>query len=445
MTFEDIALHVPEVLLPREGIDLSTWAVVACDQYTSQPEYWEQVRNLVADNASTLHLIVPEAYLEGLDHKQAAGSISARMEQYLGDGTLVAHKPGFILVDRKTSHSPSRKGLVVALDLEHYDFSADSTSLIRATEGTVIDRLPPRITIRRDAPLELPHIMVLIDDPDCTVIEPLFEKDLKTLYDFELMMNSGHIKGYLIDESETIAGIAGSLARLADPEPFAAKYHVSNEAVLLYAMGDGNHSLATAKSIWEQIKETAPDKAAVMHHPARFSLVELVNVHDPGLEFEPIHRVVFNISVEDMLGHMKTWYENQGSAFSCSTCGSPGELQLCPEQVPGTHQIPFISEKTCGIIAVSNPRLNLEVGTLQSFLDEYARTTPGMKTDYIHGEDIVTGLGSQPGNIGFFLPTLSKHELFKTIIVDGALPRKTFSMGNADEKRFYLECRKITD
>jgi uncharacterized protein (DUF1015 family) len=238
--------------------------------------------------------------------------------------------------------------------------------------------------------------------------------------------------------------IAGNLARLADADTFSRKYQVKQSDVLLYAMGDGNHSLATAKTIWEMIKEEARDKEAVMNHPARYSLVELVNVHDAGLEFEPIHRVIFDISAADLLKKMKLYYEERGSTFSYNPCSRTAELNLLPGKASGTHKIPFVSEKTCGTISVTNPTLNLEVGTLQTFLDDYISTRPQAKIDYIHGDDIVTQLGTAKGNMGFFLPAISKHDLFKTIIVDGALPRKTFSMGNADEKRFYLECRKIT-
>ncbi|HHO76294.1 MAG TPA: DUF1015 domain-containing protein [Deltaproteobacteria bacterium] len=443
MNYENIALHVPEILLPGKGTDLTRWAVVACDQYTSQPKYWERVRDLVNGSPSTLSLIVPEAYLEEIDHEKTAHAIRTRMETYLSDGTLCPMKPGFILVDRQTSRTPSRKGLIVALDLEKYDFSEGSTSLIRATEGTVIDRLPPRVKIRAHAPLELPHIMVLIDDPDKTVIEPLFHKTLEKVYDFELMMGGGHIKGYMIDKKEIMDEIAINLAKLADPETFSKKYRVTGKDVLLYAMGDGNHSLATAKSVWEQIKNSAEDKDSVMEHPARHSLVELVNVHDAGLVFEPIHRVVFNVPVLDLLEKMNAFLKKQGQSFSYSQC-SLQELNLFPGKGSGIHKIPFVSEKVCGTIHIDNPSLNLEAGTLQTFLDAFIRISPGAKIDYIHGDDIVTALGTKPGNMGFFLPAISKHDLFRTILLDGALPRKTFSMGNADEKRFYLECRKMS-
>lgn len=442
MLFDDIGLLVPEILLPREGTDLKKWAVVACDQYTSQPEYWERVRDFVGKSSSTFHIILPEAYLEECDSEEAARKINKNMEDYLDSGILQPCPPGFILVDREIGHGSSRKGLVVALDLERYDFREGSTSLIRATEGTVIDRLPPRIKIRQEAPIESPHIMVLIDDPGKTVIEPLFNKGLQKTYDFELMEDSGHIRGYLVNGKETLSGIAEALAALADPDTFQEKYQIKDRNVMLYAMGDGNHSLATAKEIWEKLKNDAADREAVMEHPARFALVELVNLHDEALTFEPIDRVVFNCPAHDMLKRMESYYTAQGSEFSVSLCDAAGDLTPIPPKLPDTHRISFVTQSSCGTISIRNPKLTLEVGTLQSFLDEYIKDT-GIRIDYIHGEKIVKDLASRPDTVGFFLPAISKFDFFRTIIKDGVLPRKTFSMGHADEKRFYLECRKI--
>jgi uncharacterized protein (DUF1015 family) len=444
MLFDDIGLLAPEILLPREGTDFTKWAVVACDQYTSQPEYWERVGEFVGESPSTFHIILPEAYLEECDNEEASRKINACMREYLDKGVLTAQKPGFILVDRTTARGSSRKGLVVALDLERYDFREGSKSLIRATEGTVIERLPPRIKIRKDAPIESPHIMVLIDDPGRTVIEPLFKKGLKTVYDFDLMEGSGHIAGYLVDDEKAINEVATALSALADLDSYRKKYQVEEDAVLLYAMGDGNHSLATAKEIWENLKKQAADRDAVMSHPARYALVELVNLHDEALTFEPIDRVVFNCGFETMLKRMEEYFASQGSSFSCHR-NAPGEVFTpIPERIQGVHQISFVTPDSCGVITVSRPSHSLEVGTLQNFLDEYMRERKDVKIDYIHGETIVRELASRPDTVGFFLPAISKFDFFRTIIVDGVLPRKTFSMGHADEKRFYLECRKIT-
>jgi hypothetical protein len=395
MLFDDIGLLAPEILLPRHGIDLTKWAVVACDQYTSQPDYWERVRDFVGTDPSTFHIILPEAYLEECDSEKAAAKINTAMKKYLEEGVVKAEKRGFVLVDRKTARGSSRKGLVVALDLERYDFHEGSKSLIRATEGTVIERLPPRIKIREGAPLESPHIMVLIDDPGRTVIEPLFGKGLSKVYDFDLMEESGHITGYLVDGEAVINETVSALRKLADREVFRKKYQVTDADVLLYAMGDGNHSLATAKEIWEGLKRDASDRTAVMRHPARYALVELVNLHDEALTFEPIDRVVFNCDFEDMIKAMEKFFTAQGSIFSVKRCGSGEKFQSIPERTPGTHRISFVTAASRGTIVIDKPRHSLEVGNLQAFLDDYLKGT-GAKVDYIHGEEIVTGLGTKP-------------------------------------------------
>ena len=335
----------------------------------------------------------------------------------------------------------------MGLDLEHYDFREGSKTLIRATEGTIVDRLPPRIKVRKDAPIELPHIMVLIDDPDKTIIEPLFDMDLEKTYDFELMMQSGHIKGYRIDNENTINTIAEKLAQLSDPETFNQKYNVENQAVLLYAMGDGNHSFATAKAIWEELKKSGQSTEEIMSHPARYALVELVNLHDDGLEFEPIHRVLFDTDTEDMFNTMRDFYAGQGSELSIRTFSSEleAETEAKKAREDNFQAVSFVTNRAAGVLVIKDPKLTLEIATLQSFLDLYLADKQDVKIDYIHGKEVVSELGSTPGNIGFFLEPMSKHALFKTIILDGALPQKTFSMGEADEKRFYLECRKITD
>jgi hypothetical protein len=438
MNFEKIGLHVPEILLPKNGYDMTKWSVVACDQFTSQPKYWENAMNLVGDAPSTLNLILPEVSLETPREEELVFEINRDMKKYLDENILVKQKSGFVLVDRKTSIAPSRKGLVVALDLERYDFREGSETLIRATEGTIVDRLPPRIKVRKDAPLELPHIMVLIDDPDKTVIEPLFEMDLEKIYDFELMMESGHLKGYRVENENIINSIAEKLAKLADPEIFNQKYNVENQAVLLYAMGDGNHSFATAKAIWEELKKSGNPTEEIMSHPARYALVELVNLHDKGLEFESIHRVVFNVNTKDLFEKMDAFYSAQGSELSIKKVESEQETE-------NAHVVSFVTGNETGALIIKNPKLILEVATLQSFLDSYLENNKQAKIDYVHGKEVVSELGSKPGNVGFFLEPMSKHALFKTIIFDGALPRKTFSMGEADEKRFYLECRKITN
>ncbi|HEX3028973.1 MAG TPA: DUF1015 family protein [Clostridia bacterium] len=445
--FRKLGLELPAVLMPDESIDLTKWAVVACDQYTSQPDYWHDVEKLVGDDPSTLHLIFPEVYLEEGDSEERISRINEAMKSYLADNLLVAQKPGFILIDRKTSHAASRKGLIVALDLEKYDYRKGSQTLIRATEGTVVDRLPPRIRIRQNASVELPHIMVLIDDPEKTVIEPIAQKteQLDKLYDFDLMLGGGHIKGYKVDSDDMLSSVLKALQKLADQRSFEEKYKVGNDkGLLLFAVGDGNHSLASAKGHWENVKKGLSE-AEQAEHPARFALVELVNVHDEGLEFEPIHRIVFNVDPNHLLESMVKHFEKEGCRAEIKKYDTKQAMKHEMEKLSASqaHSIAFVTKDTFGTIDIKSPFCTLEVGSLQTYLEEYMKENSSIRIDYIHGEDVVDNLGSAEGNIGFYLPPMNKNDLFKTVILDGVLPKKTFSMGEAEEKRFYLESRKI--
>lgn len=437
-TYPHIAIQVPDIYLPRSGIDLNKWAVIACDQFTSQPEYWNNVEEIVGKAPSTLNMIFPEVYLDKPGADERIQHIQRTMLDYLSSGLLVPHA-GMVYVERQVG-GKLRKGLVLALDLEHYDYNKGSRSLIRATEGTIIERLPPRIRIREGARLELPHILVLIDDPKRTVIEPVgkSKSQLKELYDFELIPCSGHLTGYLVNDPFIETGVVRALEQLADPQTFTAKYGSSNQPVLLFAMGDGNHSLATAKAIWEMKKSRVG-----MDHPSRFALVEIENVHDEGLEFAPIHRVIFGLK-QDIFGAMKEYYK---SGYTFTACKDQSEMVSRVHQSSGTPQtIGVISPQGFGVVEVANPSSNLPVGTLQPFLDDFLKSGVAEKIDYIHGEDTVYKLGLQPvlpSNFAFYLPGMDKSDLFKTVILDGALPRKTFSMGEAYEKRFYMECREI--
>lgn len=445
MNFIPIGLQVPTLLLPRSGTDLTKWAVVACDQYTSQPDYWAQVEALVGEEPSTLRLMLPEVYLGAADEARIA-AIQETMRRYLAEDVLTPQPPGLILVERETARGQTRRGLIAALDLEHYDFNPGAKTLIRPTEGTIMERLPPRVRVREQAPLELPHVMVLIDDPQHMVIDPLFAEPAELLYDVPLMLDSGRVRGWRLDHPLLIQWVVEQLSRLADPATFSARYGVTDEPVLLYAMGDGNHSFATAKIIWENLKRTASDPAAIMNHPARHALVELVNLHDDGLEFEAIHRVAFGVDADHLLAGMTAFCAMQGSALTVLDYPSwPAARQAwrAMQDVPNRQVIAFISGSRCGVLSIEQPRLTLPVASLQAFLDDYLPRQSGARIDYIHGEDALEQLGAQPGHIGFYLPTLDKNDFFRTVIHDGALPRKTFSMGEADEKRFYLECRRI--
>ena len=430
--YPKVALHVPSLLLPRADIPLETWSVIACDQYTSQPEYWEKVRRIVGADPSTLQLIFPEAYLKSVSRDQIIAGINRRMQEYLSSGVLVEQPPGFMLVEREVGRTAPRKGLVVALDLEQYDYRAGARKLIRPTEGTDQSRLPPRIQVREKASLETPHIIVLIDDPQQTVIEPLGQENLQPAYDVELMLGGGRLRGWRIDDGTLISEIAGRIGRLACGAP-----------PLIYAMGDGNHSFATARAVWERLKAAAGDERRIMNHPVRYALAELVNIHDEGLEFAPIHRVVFGVDAADLLRAMEAHYTEWG--FSQRTFADRDEWETACRAAalgPG-HHIPYISGTEHGLLGIAHSSFQLEVASLQVFLDRYLDAHPRARLDYIHGEDALEKLTAGPDRIGFFLPAMDKRDLFKTIAADGATPRKTFSLGEAAEKRYYLECRRL--
>jgi len=328
---------------------------------------------------------------------------------------------------------------MVCLDLEQYDFHKGAQTLIRATEGTILDRLPPRVRIRKKAPLECPHILVLFDDPNDTVFGPLDEQvmDFKEVYDFDLLLDSGHLTGLAVNGEQVHQQIMLALKNLIEPEVFAEKYNLKPELhqPLLFAMGDGNHSLATAKSIWEEIKPEAG-----MNHPARYALVEIENIHDPALTFEPIHRLLFNLNM-DILAKMENFWGEQLRIKTVDTLESMREI--VDEADEPWHQIGMIAPDGLKLLEIHHPRHNLPVGTLQEFLDSFLTEDGAEKIDYVHGTEVLLEKGKATGNLGFYVPTMDKSDLFKTVILDGALPRKTFSMGAAKEKRFYMECRQI--
>ncbi len=424
-------LHIPEMMLPKEGTDYFKWAVVACDQYTSEPEYWDKVEEIVGDSPSALRLMLPELYLDGPDEADRIKAVRAAMDKYLADGTLRKMEPGCMLIKR-TAEGRTRMGLVIATDLEAYDFNKGSTSLTRATEGTVVERIPPRLRIRGDAPIEMPHIIILIDDPGKTVIEPLVNQPREVIYDTDLMMDGGHITGSFIKE-ENLAGMQDALSALYDEAE--KKYGAGN--VIFQAMGDGNHSLATAKTAWENIKKTLTPEE-IENHPARYALCEIENIHDEGIVFEPIHRVIFakeGQSGMDMVNQVVSLLnESNGKAY----------LADADAEVPaGAFQIPYLTGAQRGKIVVEEPSNKLEVGCLQHVLDIMVKENKECDIDYIHGTDAVEKLSARDGNAGFMLPAMDKFMLFPAVAADGALPRKTFSMGEANEKRYYIETRYI--
>lgn len=414
-----IPLKKTDILLPNENINLTKWTVIACDQYTSNQEYWNDVENIVGDNPSTLRLTLPEIYLEKEDELERISNINKTMTNYLSTGVLKEYKDTMFYIERTLENKKIRKGIIGVIDLEEYDFKEGSTSLIRATEKTIIERIPPRVKIRENATLELPHIMLLIDNEEKDIIDNIDSSKLDKVYDFDLMNNSGHLVGYQLSEEE-INRITTNLEKYLDKDLFNKKYGTENKDVLLFAVGDGNHSLATAKTIYEKLKETLSEEE-YLNHPSRYALVEIVNLHSSSLDFEPIHRVVFDVDIKDLLNELNKYYD-------LNTTGVGQNFKV----------ITATEEKT---YYISNPKSNLAVGSIQIFLDEYLKDKSS-KIDYIHEEDAVKELVGD-NNIGFVFDTISKNDLFKTVILEGSLPRKTFSMGVSNDKRFYLESREI--
>ncbi len=426
----------PRILLPRPGVDLAKWAVVACDQYTSEPEYWDRVARLVDDAPSTLNLVFPEVYLSAPDAQARIRRIQEAMQRYLAEGLLRQHE-GVVLVERRIGDH-TRRGLMFELDLEHYDFSRESTSMIRPTEGTMVERLAPRIAVRRDAELELPHIMVLIDDPECTVIEPLAAQrdELSRLYETDLMLGGGHVAGYAVGNAQVERALA-ALTALAAPEAFAKRYGVPvGTPPMQFAVGDGNHSLATAKAIWEDIKGRVG-----MDHPSRYALVEVENIHDPALRFEPIHRLLFGVT-DDVQQALAAFF---GDRFSCLDVASAADMREQVNAVPASvHAAGLIGPGSRNrVVQISRPEAMLAVATFQSFIDQWIAGGGAREVDYVHGDEVLESQTANDDVLGFYLPTVSKSDLLRRVVSDGPLPRKTFSMGEANEKRFYVEARAL--
>ena len=416
-----IPFKAGNILIPKKT-DMTKWSVVACDQYTSEPEYWNEVTKIVGDAPSTLNLTLPEIYLEESDVNERIKRINENMNKLLAEDFFNELEDSMIYLERTQSDGKVREGLMGIVDLEDYSYEEGSQTLIRATEKTVIERIPPRVKVRENAKLELPHIMILIDDEKKDIIESLKNKVTETdvVYDFDLMQNGGHIKGYKLN-SDVINEIGTKLDKLADKDYFEKKYNVHDKGILLFAMGDGNHSLATAKACYENLKKTMSEEE-YLNHPARYALVELVNLHSSALEFEAINRVVFDVDSKKLVEELTKYY-------TINEKGNGQEFEL-------------ITSDGVKKLYIENPKSNIAVGSIQIFLDEYLKNNSG-KIDYIHGDDVTKELTLKGNNVGFIFKPMKKEELFRTVILDGALPRKTFSMGHSYDKRYYLEARKI--
>ena len=417
MSFERIGIRPARILLPAPQVSPETWACIACDQYTSEPEYWEKAFETAGDAPSALRLILPEVNLK--QSEQLIPGIHATMARYLREGLLApAVDPGFILCER-TVPSGTRLGLVCAVDLEQYSFEKGEKPLVRPTEQTIASRLPPRLVIRRGAPVELTHIMILIDDPECTVLEPLQARknSLRKLYDFDLMMNGGHLKGWAVDRADDLDRVDQAMNRLLDS---------LGDDPLLLAVGDGNHSLATAKAYWNELKEHLSEEERE-NHPARFALCEIVNIHDNALLFEPIHRVITGTDPGDLLKDWQKYAAKKGMTLNAAE----------------GHRFTMVSENGDQIITVGHPEGAIPCETIQKYLDDFLVRNSKAEIDYIHGEQSLRALARKPGSVGFLLPEINKRNFFSDVKKLGVLPRKTFSMGEADEKRFYMEAKEI--
>ena len=420
-----------DILLPAAGVPLDPWACIAVDQFTSQPEYWQRAEHLADGKPSTLHIVLPEAYLGTPQEAERLESIRRTMEEYR-KSVLTRKVHGYVYVERTQMDGTVRQGLVGAVDLEAYDYAKGSKPAIRPSESTVVERIPPRLKVRRGATLETPHVMMLADDPDCTLIEPIGAKKdaLRKVYEGELMLGGGHIAGWAVEDPALLAQIDTALQGLGRQEVFDARYpQARGAAPLTLAVGDGNHSLASAKAYWEELKQTLPPEQQA-DHPARWCLAEVCNVHSPAIEIEPIHRVLFNVDCGAVLLALIAWSDshNAGICF--------GDARQQSFTLAGPH--------VANVLSFEHPVAPLTVGTIDAFIEYFMARHIEARVDYVHDEPAVRALCKQ-GGVAFLLPPFDKSDLFKGVVMGGVLPRKTFSMGHAEEKRYYIECRKIKE
>ena len=432
-----LGVEIPSILLPHNtqsasADDLSKWAVIACDQFTQDREYWEKVKKAAGDAPSTLNMIFPEIFLSDDGAQEKIKDIHSTMKRYLQDGVFAEPMQGFIYIERDTPYQKKRRGLVAAIDLEKYDWHPQARPLIRCTEGTVEERLPPRMDIRRGAPLELPHVLLLIDDNKESLLPQLGEKvkNSKPIYDTKLMLDSGNIKGWFLNSESDFNFIAEKLDELFKHS--TSRYEGGNP--FLFAVGDGNHSLAAARGIWQEYKAAHPGNE-LPEHPCRYALVEIENIYDPAIEFEPIHRVVFDINYDGIINLLSLLPD-----FSCRSVNSAEELSRLVVNSSAPNCFGIICEGRFALVETSAS--GIATACLQPLLDKYAKTQPQL-IDYIHGEDEVFKVASKGGAAGVLLPPVRKSGLFETVGRLGPLPRKSFSMGHSVEKRFYLEARSL--
>ena len=439
---EDFGLRIPEILLPK-NIDVSSWSVIACDQYTQDLDYWKRAESCAAGKPSTLNLILPEVYLGSPDKAQRIEKIRQSMKEYIEGGVFDTARKSMIYIERKTAFGRMRRGLVTQIDLETYEWKPFSKANIRATEATIVERIPPRMEIRRGAPLELPHIMLLVDDKDDLLIGGTGKavRGKTPLYDGSLMCNGGSITGWAVESEAEIEGVTAAVNKIADAN------RAADGSTFLFAVGDGNHSLATAKAVWDEYKEKlvaeGADEEALRDCAVRYALVEIVNIYDTGLTFEPIHRVIFDCDVKSLILYLADKLEG-----TVSEAGSAAELEAAVKASTASFGFAYKSDDAEKYVLLKTGIKELAVARLQPEIDAFLKSATRIdgkapEIDYIHGSDEVLKLGERENAVGILLPPIAKDSFFETINGRGPLPRKSFSMGEADEKRFYLECRKL--
>ena len=439
---EDFGLSIPEILLPK-NIDVSSWSVIACDQYTQDLDYWKRAEAAAAGKPSTLNLILPEVYLNSPDKPARIEKIRKTMQEYLDGSVFEEPKNCMIYIERKTAFGRTRKGLVAQIDLETYEWKPFSKANIRATEATIVERIPPRMEIRRGAPLELPHIMLLVDDKDDLLVGGTGKavKSKTPVYDGNLMCNGGSITGWAVESDSEIAGVTEAVSKIAE------KNRAADGSTFLFAVGDGNHSLATAKAVWDEYKEKlvaqGADEAALKACGVRYALVEIVNIYDTGLTFEPIHRVIFDSDVKSLILYLADKLEG-----TVSEVAGADELEAAVKASSADFGFAYKLDGAQKYVLLKTDIKELAVARLQPEIDSFLKGSTKIdgkapEIDYIHGSEEVLKLGERDNAVGILLPPIAKDSFFETINGRGPLPRKSFSMGEADEKRFYLECRKL--
>ncbi len=444
--FDKFGLKIPEILIPKNGTDLKAWSVIACDQYTQDRDYWANAEKTAQGKPSTLNIILPEVYLSDQNKPERIKNIRKTMQEYLSDGVFAPAESEMIYIERKTAYGRIRKGLVTAIDLETYEWKPFSKALIRATEATIVERIPPRMEIRRGAPIESPHIMLLVNDSAKCLVEACGEEAKKSaaLYDTDLMANSGHISGWAVKNEALLNKVQNAL------ETLYKKNTTTDGSVFMFAVGDGNHSLATAKAVWDEFKEknggikdssgTVSIPKGLENHNARYALIEIVNIYDDGLTFEPIHRVLFNTNAKKLLDFLENKLNGK-----ITDCNNASEMEQKIGQAKADFGFVWKENNSICYKILTTKITDLAVSRLQPALDEYLKAQNSSKEDidYIHGTDEVFRLGAKENSIAILLPPIAKDSFFATIAGNGPLPRKSFSMGEASEKRFYMECRKL--